>query len=341
MADKLRAVIIGASTLLGKELIEELNNSTTKWELTAADAADSAGRLVAAAEEPFLIQPLTPDVFEGKDVAFFVESVTTTRAHWLEGQRAKAAVVDLTGALENERQAIVRCPWVEGGRKPDSRTAVICPAHPAAVMLGVVGSRILSSLGRVQLAATVLEPASQQGTRGMDELHRQTVSLLGFHALPQELYGRQVAFNLQISLSAEAQADLGKIANRIRHDVKAIAGDSVASAIAIQLVQAPVFHGYTMSVFAELPESVDAAALQKALQGGVVKLEARGDDAPSNQSVAQEADIMVAIREDVARRPGTRAYWLWMAVDNLKLTARNAVACAEELSVARARARYK
>lgn len=336
MANTLRGVIVGASTLLGKELVEELNSSGADWDLRLVDATDPGGQLVAGGDEALVIQPLTPDVFEGRDVAFFAESVPTTRAHWREAQMAKAVVIDLTGGLEREQVAIVRSPWIAGGRAPDARTTVVVPAHPAAVMLGVVGSNLTKAFGRVQLAATVLEPASQQGARGMDELHQQTVSLLGFHSVPQEFYDAQVAFNLRIGLGEAAKVDLSKIGETIRRHVQEVAGETVASSIAMQLVQAPVFHGYTMSVFAELPGNADMAALRNALQGGVIKLAESAQDAPSNQSVTQEGDISVAIREDAASGADARGYWLWMAADNLKLAARHGVACAEEMATLRA-----
>jgi aspartate-semialdehyde dehydrogenase len=341
MADNLRGVIVGASTLLGKELVgelnaDELNSSKRVWDIRLADAADSGGQLVAGGDEALIIQPLTPDVFDATDIAFFAESVPSTRAHWREAEMAKAAVVDLTGALAGEQGALVRSPWIEGGKAPNAETVIVIPAHPAAVILGVVGSRLKKAFGEVRLAATVLEPASQQGTRGMDELHQQTVNLLGFHSVPQELYDAQVAFNLQIGLGEAAKVDLSGIAETIRRDLRAVAGEAVSSSITMQLVQAPVFHGYTMSVFVELPDEARIAALRSALDGGVVKLTESAKDAPSNQSVTQEADIVVAIREDPVPRTGARGYWFWMAADNLKLTARHAVACADEIAAVRA-----
>ena len=39
MTTSLRGVVVGASTLLGKELIEELNASQTAWDLRLADTA--------------------------------------------------------------------------------------------------------------------------------------------------------------------------------------------------------------------------------------------------------------------------------------------------------------
>lgn len=325
----LRGVIVGASTLLGKELAEELN--AADWDLHLADAGEANGQLVSAGDEALLIQPLRPDIFGGMDVAFFADTAATTRAHWKEAQRAGASVLDLTGALEGGPGVLVRSPWNTGGKLPDLTTVAVVPAHAAAVMLAVVQTRLAASFGTARLAATVMEPASQQGSRGLDEMHQQTVSLLGFHSLPQEVYDAQVAFNLRVSLGEEAKLDLSEIASTIRSHVQAIAGERAGSAVALQLVQAPVFHGYTASIYTELPPEADVAAVSRALGGGILQITPAGEDAPSNQSVMEDAGIKLAIREEAASPAGRRAYWLWMAADNLKLAARHAVACAAEL----------
>ena len=46
------------------------------------------------------------------------------------------------------------------------------------------------------MTASVFQPASEQGQKGMDELHEQTVNLLSFQQLPKNIYDAQVAFNL-------------------------------------------------------------------------------------------------------------------------------------------------
>ena len=336
MAMNLRGVVVGPSTLLGKELVEELNSSETPWDLRLADTGDTGGQLVAGGDEALVVQPLTPDVFDACDVAFFAAEPQTTRMHWREAHVAGAAVIDLTAALETESGAIVRSPWTTGGHAPSINTAVIIPAHPAAVMLGLVASRLAAAFGRVHLAATVLEPASQQGNSGLDEMHQQTVSLLGFHSLPQEVYDAQVAFNLRIGVGEAAKLDMGAIASTVRRHLKATAGESIASSVTLQLVQAPVFHGYTMSVYAQLPANADATAIRRALDGGVIHLTNAHEEAPSNQSVVQNPDIAIALTEESPNPYNASGFWFWIAADNLKLTARHAVACAEELALLRA-----
>ncbi|HEY4010147.1 MAG TPA: Asd/ArgC dimerization domain-containing protein [Acidobacteriaceae bacterium] len=335
MDTNLRAVVIGASSLLGKELIDELNASQSAWELRLADTGEGTGQLVAGGEEALLVHPLSPDIFDGRDVAFFAADPETVHAHWREAQTAGAAIVDLAASLEDQPRAIVTSAWIANGPKPASDTAIVIPAHPAALMLGVLASRLSAAFSRVHLAATVLEPASQQGSRGMDEMHQQTVSLLGFHSLPQEVYDAQVAFNLRVSVGEAATVDMGQIAATIRRHLNLIAGDTTAASVAFQLVQAPVFHGYTMSVYAELPADAEPSAVRRALSGDLLHL-TTPTEAPNNQSVTQEPGISIALTEDAATPGNTRGYWLWMAADNLKLAARHAVACAEQFAAVRA-----
>ncbi|HEV2576224.1 MAG TPA: Asd/ArgC dimerization domain-containing protein [Acidobacteriaceae bacterium] len=329
MATRLRAVIVGASTLLGKELIDELNSSHPEWDLRLADTPDSSGQLIAGGDEALVIQPLTPEIFETCDIAFFAGDPQMTRAHWHEARSAGAIVVDLTFALQDEPGVVIRSPWINAGATPTSSAAVVVSAHPAAVMLGIVASRLSAAFKDVHLAATVLEPASQQGSRGLDEMHQQTVNLLAFHSLPQEVYDAQVAFNLRISVGESARLDMTQISSTIRRHLKAIAGDSLASAISFQLVQAPVFHAYTMSVYAQLPADTDASAVGHALHGGLVHLANPREAAPTNQSIVEEQGIAIALNLDTASAEHIRGFWLWMAADNVKLTARHAIACGE------------
>jgi aspartate-semialdehyde dehydrogenase len=324
-------VIVGASTLLGKELIGELNSSHPDWDLRLADTPDSSGQLVAGGDEALVVQPLTPHIFEACDIAFFAADPQITQAHWREAQSAGANVIDLTSALQDEPEAVVRSPWIQTVNTANSSEGLIIPAHPAAVMLGVVASRLCAAFNDVHFAATVLEPASQQGSRGLDEMHQQTVNLLGFHSLPQEVYDAQVAFNLRVSVGQSAKLDMTQISSTIRRHLIAVAGNALASSISFQLVQAPVFHAYTMSVYAQLPANTETAAVRHALHGGLVHLTNPHEEAPTNQSIVEEQGIAIALTEDAAET-NTRGLWLWMAADNLKLAARHAVACAEELA---------
>ena len=318
----LRAAIVGASTVLGRELAEQLNEaSAAMWDISLLDEEESIGQMTVAGDEPLVIQPLTPGAFQRMDVVFFASDAATVRTHWKEAQADGAGIVDLTGTLSAEAAAVVLAPSVSAA-VVDLTTSVVAAAHPAAVMLALLAMRLKKRFGTAKLVATLMEPASEQGKAGLDELHQQTVGLLSFGAVPTAVYGRQVAFNLTAGFGADSKLSLAKTAARIVKDFGAIAA---GCELALQLVQVPVFNGYAASVFVALPEATEQE-VEDALGGGVVEMVASGQESPSNLSALSQKQMLVSVRGEAG------GFWIWMAADNLLFAAQNAVACAMELA---------
>jgi aspartate-semialdehyde dehydrogenase len=215
-------------------------------------------------------------------------------------------------------------------KEPDLNTPAVVAAHPAAVMLAMVAGRLNGRLPLTSVAATVMEPASEYGRAAMDELHQQTVNLLSFQTLPRELYDAQISFNLLPALGEAAKVKLGATEKRIRNHYAQLAGGALP-ALALQIVQAPVFHGYVASMLVEVASPAGVDQVEAALAGEHLDVVSGESDPPSNLSAAGQEDVMVrVIKESSEGELGTR-FWLWLAADNLKLAALNAIACASEL----------
>lgn len=320
----LRAAIVGASTLLGRELAEQLDDAAgVTWDVTLLDGEDAIGQLAIAGDGATVIQKLTPGAFNGMDVVFFAGEPASARTHWQEAQAGGAGIVDLTGTLTQQAGAVVLAP-AAGAAAIDLSTTVVVSAHAAAVMLALVAVR-LRQFGPTRLVATVMEPASEYGKAGLDEMHQQTVGLLSFQAVPKNIYDTQVGFNLTATLGADAKASLANTADRIGKDFSVIAA---GCELALQLVQAPVFNGHTASVFVSLADTISEQDVREAMHGGVMNALSVDDPGPSNLTASGQKQVLVTVRKDMAVAGG---FWLWMASDNLMFAAQNAVACALEL----------
>jgi aspartate-semialdehyde dehydrogenase len=282
-------------------------------------------------DEAALIQRVDKGSFARMDFVFFAGDADSTLEHWQAARKAGASIVDMTYALEGERGVLVRAPLagpILGTKGLSLETQAVVAAHPVAVMLALVAARVKSG---VAMSATVVEPASEHGREAMDELHQQTVNLLSFQNLPRDQYDAQIAFNLLPSLGAASKVKLGATEERIgRHYALLSAG--TLPALDIELVQAPVFHGYVASVMLELSEARTAAEIEAALEGDSIDIVSDESDPPSNLSAAGQEDIMVRVRTAGRDRgAASKRFWLWLAADNLKLGALNAIACANEL----------
>ncbi len=328
-----RIGIVGATTLAGKELNDELQDSllgASEFVLLDEDE-EAAGMLTAAGDEPAFIHRIDASSFEKMDFVFFVGDAAGTKKFWQQARRSGASLIDLTYALDGEKNVLVRSPLLGAGAAggPDLKTPAVVAAHPAAVMLALVAARLKAKLSVASLAATVMEPASEHGKAAMDELHQQTVNLLSFHAVPKEQYDAQVSFNLLPTLGDAAKIDLGAIEQRIQAHYGALI--SAAPELALQLVQAPVFHGYAASVLVELEQAATVEQVEAALVGEWIEVVSGESDPPSNVSAAGQSKVMVRVRAVGGAAGESKRFWLWLAADNLKLGAVNAIACALEL----------
>ncbi|HTK94766.1 MAG TPA: Asd/ArgC dimerization domain-containing protein [Terriglobales bacterium] len=328
MSDKLyRVAIVGAGTLKGKELKEALNSSSfPAIDIRLLDDDESLGQLDAVGDEVTFIQAVTAESFADIKVAFFASDEAFTRKHWTLARDAGTLVVDLSYALEHEPGATICSTWNSGeASETEQRSQLVVPAHPAAVVLALLLERARAVDEMKSVVATVYEPASEQGRRGMDELHQQTINLLSFQPLPTGVYDAQVAFNMLARYGEQSGGALETIERRISEHFQKIASPRVPIP-SLMLLQAPIFHGHAFSVYIELEKKVAVGDLAQALAGAHVQV-ARAGESPNNVGVAGQDDILVSLRRDAQR---DNAFWLWAAADNLRIQAVTALDAAQQ-----------
>ena len=145
-----RIAIVGAASLRGKELNEALGESPfAEADFVLMDDQEAIGQLESVGDEVTFIQPITSTSFAHADFTFFSGSAELTRKHWETAAQAGSAIIDMSGALDGEKDAVVLAPWVQ--RSTDAlnlQTPAAVPAHPTALMLGVL-------LGQIRQASAV------------------------------------------------------------------------------------------------------------------------------------------------------------------------------------------
>jgi aspartate-semialdehyde dehydrogenase len=334
--DLFRVAIVGAASLKGKELKEVLEDRNfPAMDIRLLDDNESLGQLDTVKDEVAFVQPVGHDQLENVDFTFFAGDEQFTRAHWKAAREAGSAVVDLSYGLENETGAPLCAPWIgrELGQQPQFtlETTALIVAHPAAVVLALLILRAQKAGPLRYAAATVFEPASELGRRGMDELHEQTVNLLSFQPMPSEVFGSQVAFNIVGRYGKESARPLETTERRIGAHLRQLL-EGHAPLPSLVLLQAPVFHAHTFSVYIELDKNVSVGDFSQAMAGEHVEIARAPEDSPSNVNVAGQDQIQVALRRDTFHENG---FWLWAAADNLRLAAITAADCATALAAVR------
>ncbi len=346
-----RVAIVGAASLKGKEIAEILRERNfPAVDVRLLDDDESLGQLEAAGDEMSFIQSVRSEQFERVDFTFFASDPRSTRHNWKAASELGNTIMDLSFALEDEAGVSIRSPWIERQTgqpvAPELQPGPVVVAHPAATVLALLALRIEKSgakAGKIErMIATVLEPASENGQKGMDELHEQTVNLLSFQELPKNVFDIQIAFNMVARYGQRSDLSLEAVSQRIRKHYRQIARRG-APEPALQVLQAPVFHGHGFSLYLEMEKPVAIAELSQALAGEHVVVSGSptavpaavpAEDAPTSVSAAGQGDILVSLTADASHQNGV---WLWATTDNLRIAALTAVECAETMTASRPR----
>jgi aspartate-semialdehyde dehydrogenase len=322
--------VVGGETLLAKEVRAVLEESKPAPRVQLISAAAEGLALIEADEdqdEALMMTPLNAQSLKGAKAVFLAGSPASSRRALKVNPPGGPALIDLAGALEEQPRARLRAPSAEPAALEHDSGPIQVIAHPAAIALALLLSRVAQAGTIRRSVAHVFEPASELGQRGLDELHQQSVAVLAFQKLKTDIFDTQLAFGLLARYGEEAVEPLESIEQRVeRHLASLLAGWPSVPMPSLRLIQAPVFHGHSFSVWVEFEEHPGVKAISQALAAGGIDV--RPEEPPSNIGAAGQSGLSVGAIAVDANNP--RACWFWAVADNLRLAAENGVAVARE-----------
>src|SRR6185437_10942976 len=142
-----RVAIVGAGSLKGKDVAEVLDQRNfPSSEIKLLDDDEATGKLEALKDEMTFIQSIRSEQFDKVDFTFFASEADSTRRNWKQVSKGGSSIVDLSYALENEPNAVVRAPWIERqlGQTitPELAPVTVVAADPIAVILTLLILRV-------------------------------------------------------------------------------------------------------------------------------------------------------------------------------------------------------
>lgn len=323
--------IVGGESLLGRELRDQLAETrfSAKVKLIGADAE---GVMVLSIQdgEPVVMTALDADALGQARIVFLAgTSLSSMKALEVLSavKKKKPAIIDLTGALEDQPEARLRAPNLEPDDFAVPPGSIHVIAQPAAAVLALLFSRIHKRYPIRHSVVQIFEPASERGQAGITELQQQTASLLAFKPQPKAVFDAQLSFNMLARYGSDAPLHLEDIEHRIdRHLATLSRGTPLPS---IRLSQAPVFHGYSFSIWTEFENNPGSAAVSEALASAQIEVRESDLDAPSNVGSVGEGGVTAGLIETDRNDP--KAMWLWAVADNFRITVDNAIQVARQL----------
>src|SRR5579871_4557934 len=171
--------------------------------LILLETEEYAGLLQEFEGDIQITQIISPEALADVDIAFFACGPEIMQSFIGSGAAFPDLTIDLT---QSGRDGTLFLSGVSDLNRLGLRGFFVNP-HPATIVIARLLSRLNQSFGLRTAAVTVMEPASERGNAGVEELQEQTVNLLNFHDVQPKVFAGQLSFNLQQETAASQRTE--------------------------------------------------------------------------------------------------------------------------------------
>lgn len=325
-------VLLGGETLLGIEIRDLISERKLPVSLQVASTKSDEKVITRDEDELLVIAPLDEAMVDDADVILLGGNLKANKLAFQLAKKLKIrpAFVDLFCDFEEDPAARLRAPMLEDAKVPSDAGTIHSIVHPAAATLARLLVWLQAMAPVERCVATIFEPVSEYGKEGIDELHKQAVSLFNFQPMPKEVFDTQVSFTMSPAYGEDSAHSLAAAEIRIEKHLASLLGPRKIALPSVRLVHAPVFHGHCQNVWVEFAKRPAVADVEKALAEAGADVRSGGAEPASNVGVAGHSGMIVSsIGED---RGNPRGLWLWVASDNLRTRADNTLLTAALLT---------
>lgn len=316
----LRVAVLGATSLVGKEILSVLDERHFMAdEVVALGSRKAMGSEVSYGDR--VLKTRDVDEFDFSQAQLCILAVgDATARKW--GQRAAGAgciVIDTSAAFRMDPQVPLIVPEVNADTIDghDRRNIIACP-DPCAAMLAAVLKPLHDAAGVTRIVVTTLEAASGAGRAAMDELWTQTKGMFVNQAPDPKEFPRQIAFNVIPQVDDFMDDGFTEAETRLGQELRRIVDPDIQ--VLATCVRVPVFAGHTATVGIELSEPLASTEARRILREspGLMILDRRDEEggyATPLDVVGEWATYVSRIRDDPTVENGLA---LWVAADNLR-----------------------
>jgi aspartate-semialdehyde dehydrogenase len=334
-----RIAVVGASSLIGEALIEELRARKFRCtELHALDDARNVGRPLAedeaAERDPKLqISDVADFDFSRVNLAFFCGRAALSERHAEEAAR-HGWVIDGSSTFRTRGDVpLVIADLNAAALDTGAARGLVALPGSASVALATALAPLHAAAGLVRAEVATYHSVSGSGRAAMDELAGETVAMLSGKRARGRAFGRQIAFNV-IPQVDELEADgATREERRLWEETRRVL-DLPHLEINATAVRVPVFFGHSLAVHAAFERPLSALEAAAVLQRGTGLSVIDADSSlefptPATLATAPDRVYVGRLRADLTR---DRALNFWVVADNVrKCAAHNAVSVAQIL----------
>ena len=336
MSNMFDVAVVGATGVVGKAMLSILEEREFPvGNLYPLASRRSAGSTIVFNGTQHTVGDLDDFDFGNARIGLFSAGASVSARHAPRAGDAGCVVVDNSSRFRYERDVPLVVPEVNP-QALESYTNRNIVANPncSTIQMVVALQPIHAAVGIERINVATYQAVSGTGKDAIEELVRQTRSLLDGGPAEAAVYPRQIAFNALPHIDVFMDNGYTKEEMKMVWETRKIMGDD-SIRVNPTTVRIPVFYGHSEAVHIETREKLSAAQAREILAGapGVVVMDDRTDGGyPTAATESEGADAVFVgrIREDISCPRGLD---MWVVSDNVrKGAALNSVQIAEILA---------
>jgi aspartate-semialdehyde dehydrogenase len=270
--------IVGATGAVGSVMRAIVSERADIWgEVRLVASARSAGRKLDVRGQQVEVRALTPEVFDGVDLAMF-DVPDEVSAQWAPVAAAHGVVViDKSGAFRMDPQVPLVVPEINAAAADDRPKGIIAVPNCTTLSLIVALAALHRAFGLRELVAASYQAASGAGQAGTDALYDQLATVAGDRTLGQRPgdiraaigdggpFGAPLALNVVPFAGSLRDEGWSSEELKIRNETRKILGlpDLKVTATCVRV---PVITGHSLALHAVFGGPVSREQAQKVLR---------------------------------------------------------------------------
>ncbi len=336
MAENFDVAVVGATGVVGESMLEILAERRFPVGTVYALASEhSVGKTVEFGNRELKVEDLAEFDFSKAQIGLFSAGAAISAEYAPRAAAAGCVVIDNTSQFRYDDDIPLVVPEVNADAIGDyGARGIIANPNCSTIQMVVALKPIYDAVGIERINVCTYQAVSGAGRNAVEELVRQTTTLLNGRPLEIEGGAKQIAFNAIPHIDVFLDNRYTKEEMKMVWETRKILGDEnvLVNPTAVRI---PAFFGHSEAVHIETREKISAAAVAELLaqSPGIEVLDGtETGQYPTAVTESSGADPVYVgrIREDISHPRGID---LWVVADNIrKGAALNSVQIAEILA---------
>jgi aspartate-semialdehyde dehydrogenase len=328
--------VVGATGAVGETMLDILaERNFPVGEVYALASERSVGRKVAFGNRDVTVEELAAFDFSKTPIGLFSAGGSISAEYAPKAAEAGCVVIDNTSHFRYDDDIPLVVPEVNADKIADYKNrGIIANPNCSTIQMVVALKPIYDAVGIERINVATYQAVSGAGRSAIEELVRQTTTLLNGRPLDIEGKAKQIAFNAVPHIDVFQENRYTKEEMKMVWETRKIFGDD-SILVNPTAVRIPAFYGHSEAVHIETKEKISAERACELLANapGVTLLDGiETGEYPTAVTEASGNDPVYVgrVREDISHPRGID---LWVVSDNIrKGAALNSVQIAEILA---------